>query len=211
VAHRRIDVTSRAGSGEAHPAHADAPSRAASGWKPSKAELAAAVSRTVPDVIGPGLRVLFCGINPGLYTAAIGHHFGRPGNRFWPVLHEAGFTPRRFDPWEEQALLPLGYGITNVVARTTATAAELHPDEIIEGGRRLADKVERFAPRVLAVLGIGAFRTAFGWPAAAIGPQSEQIGTTRVWVLPNPSGLNANYQRDALVALFRTLREAVAP
>lgn len=186
-------------------------SRAATGWKPSKVELAAAVSRTVPDVIAPGLRVLFCGINPGLYTAAIGHHFGRPGNRFWPVLHEAGFTPRRFQPWEEQALLPLGYGITNVVPRTTATAAELHPDEIIDGGRLLAAKVDRFAPQVLAVLGIGAYRTAFGRPAAALGPQTEQIGTTQVWVLPNPSGLNANYQREALVALFHTLREAVAP
>jgi len=186
------------------------PSRAASGWKPSRDELAAAVSRTVPDVITPGLRVLFCGINPGLYTAAIGHHFGRPGNRFWPVLHEAGFTPHRFSPWEEQALLPLGYGITNVVARTTATAAELYPDEIVEGGKQLVAKVERFAPRVLAVLGIGAYRTAFGAPAAALGPQTAQIGTTRVWVLPNPSGLNANYQRDALVALFRTVREAVA-
>jgi len=183
---------------------------AAAGWKPSKADLAAAVSRTVPDVIAPGLRVLFCGINPGLYTAAIGHHFGRPGNRFWPVLHEAGFTPHRFQPWEEQQLLPLGYGITNVVPRTTATAAELHPDEIVAGGRALAATVIRHAPRVLAVLGIGAYRTAFGRPDATLGPQTEQIGTTRVWVLPNPSGLNANYQREALVALFRTLREAVA-
>lgn len=165
---------------------------------------------TVPDVIAPGLRVLFCGINPGLYTAAIGHHFGRPGNRFWPVLHAAGFTPRVFRPWEEQALLPLRYGITNVVPRTTATAAELSPDEIVAGGRALAEKVRTFAPRVLAVLGIGAYRTAFGVRGAAIGPQPSSIGTTQVWVLPNPSGLNAHYQRDDLVALFRTLREAVA-
>jgi TDG/mug DNA glycosylase family protein len=185
-------------------------SRAATGWKPSRAELAAAVSRTVPDVIGPGLRVLFCGINPGLYTAAIGHHFGRPGNRFWPVLHAAGFTPHRVAPWEEQALLPLGYGITNVVPRTTATAAELLPEEIVAGGRALAEKVRVYAPRVLAVLGIGAYRTAFGAPAASVGPQPALLGTTRVWVLPNPSGLNANYQRDELVALFRTLRDAVA-
>jgi TDG/mug DNA glycosylase family protein len=185
-------------------------SRAASGWKPSREELAAAVHRTVPDVIAPGLRVLFCGINPGLYTAAIGHHFGRPGNRFWPVLHEAGFTPRLFKPWDEQALLPLGYGITNVVARTTATAAELSAEEIVAGGHALAAKVERFAPRVLAVLGIGAYRTAFGVPAASVGPQAVRCGTTEVWVLPNPSGLNANYQRDALVRLFRTLHDAVA-
>jgi TDG/mug DNA glycosylase family protein len=184
--------------------------RAASGWKPSRADLAAAITRTVPDVIAPGLRVLFCGINPGLYTAAIGHHFGRPGNRFWPVLHEAGFTPHRFAPWEEQALLPLGYGITNVVPRTTATAAELRADEIVDGGRALAEKVRGYAPRVLAVLGIGAYRTAFGVPAASVGPQDARLGTTRVWVLPNPSGLNANYQRGELVALFRTLRDAVA-
>jgi TDG/mug DNA glycosylase family protein len=185
-------------------------SRAATGWKPTREELAAAVHLTVPDVIAPGLRVLFCGINPGLYTAAIGHHFGRPGNRFWPVLHDAGFTPRLFKPWDEQALLPLGYGITNVVSRTTATAAELSPDEIVAGGRALAAKVERFAPRVLAVLGIGAYRTAFGVPAASVGPQPVRCGTTEVWVLPNPSGLNANYQREALVTLFRQLRAAVA-
>lgn len=189
-------------------AHAPA-SPAARGWRPSRADLAAAIHRTVPDVIAPGLAVLFCGINPGLYTAAIGHHFGRPGNRFWPVLHEAGFTPRRFQPWEEQALLPLGCGITNVVPRTTATAAELGADEIRAGGLALAAKVEHLAPRVLAVLGIGAYRTAFGVPHAVVGPQAQLIGTTRVWVLPNPSGLNANYQRDELVALFRTLRDAV--
>ncbi|HMS03929.1 MAG TPA: G/U mismatch-specific DNA glycosylase [Gemmatimonadaceae bacterium] len=191
-------------------AGADADSPAARGWRPSRADLAAAVHRTVPDVIAPNLRVLFCGINPGLYTAAIGHHFGRPGNRFWPVLHEAGFTPRRFAPWEEQALLPLGYGITNVVARTTATAAELGDAEIRAGGEVLAAKVAQHAPRVLAVLGIGAYRTAFGIRQARVGPQTHVLGTTQVWVLPNPSGLNANYQREDLVALFRTLREAVA-
>ncbi len=184
-------------------------SRAATGWKPTRADLAAATALTVPDVIAPGLRVLFCGINPGLYTAAIGHHFGRPGNRFWPVLHEAGFTPRRLQPWEEQELLALGYGITNVVPRTTATAAELSPAELEAGGQRLTETVRHFVPRVLAVLGIGAYRTAFGVRDATVGPQERTIGTTRLWVLPNPSGLNANYQRDALVALFRTLREAV--
>lgn len=177
--------------------------------KPTRAELEAATSRTVPDVIAPSLRVLFCGINPGLYTAAIGHHFGRPGNRFWPVLHDAGFTPRLFAPWDEQALLPLGYGITNVVARTTATAAELSKEEIVAGGRILAEKVAQYTPRVLAVLGVGAYRTAFGVRGAAVGPQDLLLGTTRVWVLPNPSGLNANYQRDALTALFAELRAAV--
>lgn len=179
------------------------------GWKPTKADLAAAVSDTVPDVIAPRLRVLFCGINPGLYTAAIGHHFGRPGNRFWPVLHAAGFTPRLFSPWEEQALLSLGCGITNVVARTTATAAELSAEELREGGAILDAKVHHFAPRVLAVLGVGAYRSAFRVPKAQMGPQPEPIGTTQLWVLPNPSGLNANYQRDALTAMFAQLRASV--
>lgn len=179
------------------------------GWKPTKTDLAAAVSLTVPDVIAPGLRVLFCGINPGLYTAAIGHHFGRPGNRFWPVLHASGFTPRLFSPWDEQELLPLGLGITNVVARTTATAAELTPEELREGGAILHTKVNHFAPRVLAVLGVGAYRSAFRVPKAQMGPQPESIGSTQVWVLPNPSGLNANYQRDALTAMFAELRETV--
>lgn len=177
---------------------------------PSKAELAAAVSRTVPDVIAPGLRVLFCGINPGLYTAALGHHFGRPGNRFWPALHGAGFTPRRFEPWEERELLPLGYGITNVVPRTTATAAELPDHEIVAGGARLAATVEHVVPAVLAVLGVGAYRTAFGRRGAVIGPQSHYIGTTQLWVLPNPSGLNAHYQLPTLIPLFRALRDAVS-
>ncbi len=204
-------MTSRARTAQSIPSDAPRPaSRAATGWKPSREELAAAVTRTVADVIAPGLKVLFCGINPGLYTAAIGHHFGRPGNRFWPVLHDAGFTPRLFKPWDERELLPLGYGITNVVSRTTATAAELSADEIVAGGRALAARVETFAPRVLAVLGIGAYRTAFGVPTASVGPQATRCGTTEVWVLPNPSGLNANYQRDALTALFRQLREAVA-
>ncbi len=185
-------------------------SRAAAGWKPTKSDLTAAASLTVPDLVGPGLRVLFCGINPGLYTAAIGHHFGRPGNRFWPVLQEAGFTPRQFAPWEERELVPLGFGITNVVPRTTATAAELSSEEIVAGGQRLARLVARHQPRVLAVLGVGAYRTAFRRRRAVIGPQDHFLGTTQVWVLPNPSGLNANYQRPALVELFSVLRRAVS-
>jgi TDG/mug DNA glycosylase family protein len=177
--------------------------------KPTKADLLAAVDKIVPDVIAPGLRVLFCGINPGLYTAAVGHHFARPGNRFWPTLHAAGFTPRLFDPSEEQVLLTLGYGITNVVARASARADELTREELAEGGRILARKVERYAPRTLAVLGVGAYRTAFDRPNAKLGEQPETIGTTRIWVLPNPSGLNAHYQRDRLAEMFRELREAV--
>jgi len=178
-----------------------APSR-----KPTKAELADAVHLTVPDLVAPGLRVLFCGINPGLYTAAIGHHFGRPGNRFWPALHGAGFTPRQFAPWEEQQLLPLGIGITNMVARTTATAAELSPDEFVAGGQRLTRLVAAFTPRSIAFLGIGAYRAAFGRPKAPLGLQAERIGTTALWVLPSPSGLNANHQLADLIRLFAELR-----
>jgi TDG/mug DNA glycosylase family protein len=178
--------------------------------RPSRAELAAAVDRTVEDVIAPGLRVLFCGINPGLYTAATGHHFARPGNRFWPTLHAAGFTDRPFHPSEERSLLPLGYGITNVVPRTTATAAELAPEELVAGGEALVAKVLRFRPRVLAVLGVMAYRTAFDRPKATLGLQPERIGDTELWVLPNPSGLNAHYQRGALAELFRALHDYAA-
>lgn len=176
--------------------------------KPTREELLAAASRTVPDVIAPGLRVLFCGINPGLYTAATGHHFARPGNRFWPALHAAGFTDRVWSPAEERGLLRLGYGITNVVERTTAAADELSPEELTAGGRRLADRVLHYRPTWLAVLGIGAYRTAFGQRRAALGPQEEGIGETRIWVLPNPSGLNAHYQPTDLARLFRELRLA---
>ncbi|GJG86446.1 mismatch-specific DNA-glycosylase [Gemmatimonadetes bacterium T265] len=162
----------------------------------------------VRDVIAPGLRVLFCGINPGLYTAYTGHHFARPGNRFWPALHRAGFTERQLDPSEERTLLDRGYGITNVVPRVTATAAELAPEEYVAGGHALRAKVAEYAPRVLAVLGVGAYRTAFDRPKATLGPQPETLGATRVWVLPNPSGLNAHYQLDALATLFREVRLA---
>ena len=177
--------------------------------KPTKDELAEAVNRTVPDLVRPGLRVLFCGINPGLYTAAIGHHFGRPGNRFWPALYGAGFTNRLLHSWEEAELLDAGLGITNVVPRTTATAAELGPDDYAAGGKRLAALVEKHQPKVLAVLGVGAYRSAFGRKHATLGLQDESIGATRVWVLPNPSGLNANYQLVDLIRLFAELREWV--
>ncbi|HEV2722450.1 MAG TPA: G/U mismatch-specific DNA glycosylase [Thermoanaerobaculia bacterium] len=178
--------------------------------KPTKEQIAAAAGKTLPDVIAPALDVLFCGINPGLYTAAVGHHFGRPGNRFWPVLHRAGFTPRLFDPSEQRALLPLGYGITNIVARATAAADELTDEELVAGARVLGRKVRRFAPRWLAVVGIQAYRTAFARPRAKLGPQEETIGATRIWVLPNPSGLNAHYRPSELVELFRELRDVTA-
>ena len=163
----------------------------------------------MPDVAAPGLRVLFCGINPSLYSAAVGRHFARPGNRFWPVLHRAGFTPRRLAPWESDELLRLGYGVTNVVRRATATAAELDDAELRAGGRQLRARVRRLRPRALAVLGIGAYRHAFARPEATLGPQPERLGETLVWVLPNPSGLNAHYGLEALAALFEALRRHV--
>ena len=177
--------------------------------KPTKEQIAAAEGKTLPDVIAPDLDVLFCGINPGLYTAAVQQHFGRPGNRFWPVLHRSGFTPRLFHPSEQRELLKLGYGITNLVARATAAADALATDELIAGARALERKVRRYRPRVLAIVGIGAYRAAFGRPRAKLGAQPETIGATKIWVLPNPSGLNANYQADALVTLFRELRESL--
>ena len=162
----------------------------------------------MPDVIAPGLRVLFCGINPGLYSGATGHHFARPGNRFWPVLHAAGFTPRVLKPWEERELLEWEYGITNLVARATATAAGLSKEEFVAGGRRLERKVKRYRPEWVAVAGIGAYRTAFGRPRALVGPQPERLGQARLWLLPQPSGLNANHQMPELTAAFRELHEA---
>jgi TDG/mug DNA glycosylase family protein len=168
-----------------------------------------AADRRVPDVIAPGLAVLFCGINPGLYSAWAAHHFARPGNRFWPTLHAAGFTPRRFAPAEERGLLELGYGITNIVPRATTAAAQLAPDELARGARLLEAKVQRFAPRAVAVLGIGAYRSAFGRPRAGLGRQPDDIGGALAWVLPNPSGLNASYRPADLVRLFAELRDGV--
>jgi len=167
----------------------------------------AAAGRTVRDVIVPGLRVLFCGINPGLYSGAVGHHFARPGNRFWPVLHAAGFTDRVLASWEERELLDYGYGITNLVARATATAAELAREEFVAGARRLERKVKRYRPKWVAVLGIGAYRTAFGRPRAVVGPQPERLGPARLWLLPQPSGLNANHQMPELTEAFGELRK----
>lgn len=175
-------------------------------WRPTPAQLQAAYGKGVRDVIAPGLRVLFCGINPGLYTAAIGHHFGRPGNRFWTALHLAGFTDRVLTPFEERELLPLGVGITNLVNKATRAAEELTLEELRAGADALERKVRRYRPRTLAVLGLGAYRVAFARPKATIGPQGEKVGQAAVWVLPNPSGRTASYQMDALVRLFSALR-----
>jgi double-stranded uracil-DNA glycosylase len=175
-------------------------------FKPTKQQLIDAAGKTVPDVIARDLRVLFCGINPGLYTAAVGHHFARPGNRFWPALHKSGFTDRLLSPFEECELLKLGLGISNVVPHATASAEELTKADFIEGGRSLAAKVKRYWPRIVAILGVGAYRQAFGQPKATVGEQRERIHSARIWVLPNPSGLNANYQLPDLVRLFTNLR-----
>lgn len=176
---------------------------------PTRADQAAAAGKTIPDVVAPGLRVLFCGINPGLYSAATGRHFARPGNRFWPALYACGFTSRLLHPSEQEQLLDLGLGITNVVARSTARADELTTRELIAGGRLLATKLVTLRPNWLAVVGVTAYRTAFGQPAAVIGRQDTTIGDTPVWVLPNPSGLNARSTTPKLAALFGELREAV--
>ncbi|MGW7361066.1 G/U mismatch-specific DNA glycosylase [Streptomyces sp. NPDC054802] len=176
--------------------------------RPTPAELEAARDHVIEDVVADGLSVLFCGINPGLMSGATGHHFARPGNRFWPVLHLSGFTPRQLKPSEQRELLSYGLGITNVVARTTARADEINDEEFREGGRLLAAKVARLAPRWLAVVGVTAYRTAFGERSARIGPQERTIGGTRVWVLPNPSGLNAHWTAQTMAEEYRRLREA---
>ena len=177
---------------------------------PTRDDLAAAYGRGVRDLIAPGLEVLFCGINPSLYSAATGHHFARPGNRFWPALYRAGFTERLLKPWEEELLLEDGFGITNLVSRATTTAAELTGDELREGRRRLARRVRRFRPRCVAVVGIGAYRVAFDQPRAGIGRQPELLDSATVWVLPNPSGLNANHQLPDLAKAFREVRQFAA-
>jgi TDG/mug DNA glycosylase family protein len=174
---------------------------------PTPAELHAARGRRVPDVIGPGVRVLIAGINPSLYTAVVGHHFARPGNRFWPALALAGVTDRRLAPHEQGELLALGYGITNLVARATARADELSDDELVRGARTLAAKLRRHHIPVLAVLGVSAYRAAFGRPRAALGLQAERAGGAAVWVLPNPSGLNAHYRVEDLARCHRELHE----
>jgi TDG/mug DNA glycosylase family protein len=175
-------------------------------WKPTPAQIQSAYNKRVPDLIAKDLIVLFAGINPGLYTAWTGHHFARPGNRFWPTLHQAGFSAKLLHPSEQADLLRDGYGITNLVNRATATAEEVAPAEFAAGRRRLAAKVRRFRPRVVAFLGVGAFCHAFGIKGTSIGRQPERFEGAEVWVLPNPSGLNANYQLPDLVKLFRQLR-----
>jgi double-stranded uracil-DNA glycosylase len=176
--------------------------------RPSRVELLAARDKGVRDVIAPGLNVLFVGINPGLYTAAVGHHFARPGNRFWPALHAAGFTERLLAPHEERELLRAGYGITNIVNRATTEASELSPTEIVQGGRRLVSKVRRYRPHTVAVLGLTTYRIAFARPRAALGLQPEDLAGAALWILPNPSGLNAHFKPADFTRLFEQVRRA---
>jgi TDG/mug DNA glycosylase family protein len=177
-------------------------------WRPTPKDLAAARGKRVADVIAPALKVLFCGINPGLYSAAIGHHFGKPGNRFWPALHRACFTARLLSPYEERELLPLGYGISNIVDRATGSADELSAEELQAGAVALGRKLRRYRPRWIAFLGLTAYRTAFSRPEARIGRQEETFEDTGIWLLPNPSGLNAHYDLAGLARLFAELRRA---
>ena len=179
--------------------------------RPGPADLEAARNRTIPDVLpAPGamLRVLFCGINPSLYSAATGWHFARPGNRFWPALHLSGFTPRRLAPREQDLLPGYGLGITNLVARATAQASELSEAELLAGAERLATLTGRQRPRILAIAGVTAYRSAFGHPRASTGPQPQTAAGPRVWVLPNPSGLNAHWSLDAIADAFSAVRIA---
>jgi len=177
-------------------------------YKPTNLDLENALERTTEDLLDHDLKILFCGINPGVYSAATGFHFARPGNRFWKVLHLAGFTDRQLDPSEEHELLGLGYGITSLVSRTTARADQLTEEEYVKGGQVLVRKIIRFHPRTVAFLGIEAYRAAFGRPTSKVGPQSEKINDSNIWLLPNPSGLNANYQVDDFVKLFSKMKKA---
>jgi len=175
--------------------------------KPRKEDLLAAAGKKVPDLIAPGLTVIFCGINPGLYSAWARHHFARPGNRFWPALFAGGFTNRLLSPYEEAELLPLGYGITNLVDRATLGSDELSREELVAGGRSFAKKVKKHKPRAVAVLGVIAYRMAFDRPLAQVGEQREKIADAIVWLLPNPSGLNAHFTPKDLAKIFSRFRQ----
>jgi TDG/mug DNA glycosylase family protein len=178
--------------------------------RPSAEELKTQVGRAMPDIIAPNLRVLFCGINPSVYSAVVGHHFARPGNRFWKALFHSGFTPYLFSPDEDESLLDYGLGITNVASPATTAAADLSNDHFISGAQILREKVLGFKPRYLAIIGVSTYRVAFSKPRAVVGPQDETIGDTKIWVLPNPSGLNAHYQIADLNKLYSELREAAS-
>lgn len=180
-------------------------------WKPTKEQLLAANGKRIPDVAGQGLNVLFVGINPSLYSAAVGHHFARPGNRFWPALHRGGWTPRQLSPFEDRLLIDYRLGLTNLVARATARADQLTGDELRRGAGRLRAKLRRWKPECVTIVGISAYRAAFGEKQADVGRQGRDLCGSVVWVLPNPSGLNAHYQLDDLAKLFAELRRSLSP
>jgi TDG/mug DNA glycosylase family protein len=207
----RLGPTTQGGKSlpEAHTALAPAPAKLVHG-RPTPAALLAARGSCIEDLIAPGLRVLFCGINPSLYSAVVGHHFARPGNRFWPVLHRAGFTPRQLHPSEQHELLDSGIGLTNVVPGASASAAELDAEDYCAGVQLLARKLRRFRPRVIAFLGLGAYRIVAGAPDATVGRQPRRFEGAEAWALPNPSGLNAHYSIQALITSYARLAAAVA-
>ena len=176
-------------------------------YRPTKQDLQVAVDKTIEDVIAPNLRILFVGINPGLWSGATGHHFARPGNRFWPAIYRAGLTPELLSPDRQEELLRYGIGVANLVARTTASAAELTSDELRAGGQSIVPKILRFRPRKTAFLGVSTYRVAFSLPKAEIGRQPAPIGSSAVWVLPNPSGLNAHYQLPDLARAYAALKD----
>ena len=176
--------------------------------RPSREQLQAAYGRTVPDLVRPGLAVLLCGINPSLWSGAVGLHFATPGNRLWPTLHAAGWTPRRLMPWETDEVLAAGIGVTNLVPRATARADELTDDELRDGLPRLESLAERVQPRFVAFLGLSSYRIATGERKAAVGEQPRAVGGARTWLLPNPSGLNASWQLPRLAEAYAELRVA---
>ncbi|MFP3900993.1 MAG: G/U mismatch-specific DNA glycosylase [Acidimicrobiia bacterium] len=194
---------------ERHTRRATAPARRAN-RRPSPDELAAAAGGTVDDVIGPGLRVLFCGINPGLWSGAVGHHFAHPGNRFWKALQASGFTDAVLDPADERRLLDVGLGVTNLVPQATRSASELDREQLRRGARDLEGKVRRWRPRAVALLGLTAYRAGFARPRARVGRQPDSLEGALLWVLPNPSGVQAHYPFDRLVDELRALRRATA-
>lgn len=175
-------------------------------WKPSREIQLKAIARRVPDVIAENLNVLFCGINPGLYSAAVGHHFAGPGNLFWPTIHRAGLTPRLFTAFDEPEMAALGFGITNLVPRASKDAEDLTKEELRAGAKTVKRKARKFKPRFLAVLGLAAYRTAFEKTKAQVGYQ-DAVGDTKVYLLPNPSGLNAFHQPAVLNQMFLAFRE----
>ncbi len=162
----------------------------------------------VPDLVGPDLHVLFCGINPGRLSGELGQHFARPGNRFWKLLHAGGFTDSVLTPPQQECLPALGIGITNLVERSTTAASELHREELQAGAIQLERKVAVLRPRCVAVLGVQAYRTAFHRPKATVGEQPERLLTADLWLLPNPSGLQAHYQMPEMTELYTSLHSA---